>query len=272
MEERIARRFQAEIWSMTGKLRENNGRCLDGMVVQSSRTVADAENLQEHVVHRFVRDNKGKSNPLGHIFPLTGHMSKGDSVVVSSEPLWVAFARGTVQEITPTFVDIQFANPHYFDKVTFVKLKSDSVFRVDRDELSIGMTRLRQNLLAILTPDGRTELIQRVVDLDPPTFRADVPLVPTEAPHLNESQLHAIRHVLQAQDYALLMGMPGTGKTTTIAHLVAVLVKSGKSVLVTAYTHSAVDNILLRLLDGPFAVMRLGDASKVSRKPRHQIL
>ena len=41
--------------------------------------------------------------------------------------------------------------------------------------------------------------------------------------------------------------MPGTGKTTTIACLVEVLVAQGKSVLLTSYTHSAVDNILLKL-------------------------
>jgi DNA replication ATP-dependent helicase Dna2 len=34
--------------------------------------------------------------------------------------------------------------------------------------------------------------------------------------------------------------MPGTGKTTTIAHVVRALVSYGKSVLLTAYTHTAV--------------------------------
>ena len=41
--------------------------------------------------------------------------------------------------------------------------------------------------------------------------------------------------------------MPGTGKTTTIARLVEVFVSQRKSVLLTSYTHSAVDNILLKL-------------------------
>jgi DNA replication ATP-dependent helicase Dna2 len=42
--------------------------------------------------------------------------------------------------------------------------------------------------------------------------------------------------------------MPGTGKTTAIAALVGVLVKANKSVLLTAFTNSAVDNILLKLV------------------------
>jgi DNA replication ATP-dependent helicase Dna2 len=49
------------------------------------------------------------------------------------------------------------------------------------------------------------------------------------------------------QDYALILGMPGTGKTTAIAHMVKLLVSMGKSVLLTAFTNSAVDNILLKL-------------------------
>ncbi len=53
--------------------------------------------------------------------------------------------------------------------------------------------------------------------------------------------------VLTAKDYALILGMPGTGKTTTITGLVQMLVAQGKDVLIASYTHSAVDNILLKL-------------------------
>ncbi len=52
---------------------------------------------------------------------------------------------------------------------------------------------------------------------------------------------------LMAEDYVLLRGMPGTGKTTLIVALVRTMAAMGKSVLLTSYTHSAVDNILLKL-------------------------
>ena len=45
----------------------------------------------------------------------------------------------------------------------------------------------------------------------------------------------------------MILGMPGTGKTTTIACIVKILTLLGKSVLIASYTHSAVDNILLKL-------------------------
>lgn len=52
-----------------------------------------------------------------------------------------------------------------------------------------------------------------------------------------------------AQDYLLIKGYPGTGKTTTIAALIAILVSLGKKVLFTSYTNSAVDNLLLKILE-----------------------
>ena len=55
---------------------------------------------------------------------------------------------------------------------------------------------------------------------------------------------------LSAKNYALILGMPGTGKTTTITKIVKLLVDCGKSVLLTSYTHSAVDNILLKVSKG----------------------
>ena len=65
---------------------------------------------------------------------------------------------------------------------------------------------------------------------------------------LNESQRTAIIKTLMAHNYLLIKGYPGTGKTTTIAALIAILVNLGKRVLFTSFTNSAVDNLLLKIL------------------------
>ena len=39
---------------------------------------------------------------------------------------------------------------------------------------------------------------------------------------MNLDQLEAVRRVLEMRDYAMILGMPGTGKTTTIVHIVQV--------------------------------------------------
>ena len=51
-----------------------------------------------------------------------------------------------------------------------------------------------------------------------------------------------------AQDYTIVQGLPGSGKTSTIAFVARLLAAHGKRVLVTSYTHAAVDNVLLKLI------------------------
>lgn len=108
---------------------------------------------------------------------------------------------------------------------------------------------------------------------------------------LNAEQREAVLRVLGTRDYALVLGMPGTGKTTTICHAIINLVArgtqgpsthcvtqttslrhyfnaaralfTGKSVLVSSYTNSALDNILLKLIDMQVNVVRLGRAQAV---------
>jgi DNA replication ATP-dependent helicase Dna2 len=61
----------------------------------------------------------------------------------------------------------------------------------------------------------------------------------------------------------------GTGKTSTIVHAIRALVSSGASVLVAAYTNSALDNILLKLADsGVHQFLRLGRAASCHARIR----
>eukprot|EP00624_Nannochloropsis_granulata_P004146 evm.model.NODE_30790_length_18481_cov_18.195553.8 len=85
----------------------------------------------------------------------------------------------------------------------------------------------------------------------------------TEFVQLNHDQQRAVEKVLTAQDYALLLGMPGTGKTWTIAFVVRALVLTGKSVLITSYTHTAVDTVLLKLREFKVPFVRLGRPAQV---------
>ena len=88
---------------------------------------------------------------------------------------------------------------------------------------------------------------------------------------LNAVQSKAIFKILMAKHYALCLGMPGSGKTTLIVALVRLMVKMGKSVLLTAYTHSAVDNVLVKLLKAnqdQTCFLRLGRSNRVHEKIR----
>jgi hypothetical protein len=51
---------------------------------------------------------------------------------------------------------------------------------------------------------------------------------------LNADQQRAVERVLCARDYALVLGMPGTGKTTTIVFCIRALIATGKSGIFTS--------------------------------------
>ena len=59
--------------------------------------------------------------------------------------------------------------------------------------------------------------------------------------------------VFCAKDYTLLQGLPGTGKTYTLAFVARLLAAHGRRVLITSYTHAAVDNVVLKLMESGLA-------------------
>jgi len=147
------------------------------------------------------------------------------------------------------------------------------LLRVDKEDIMSGFGTCRNNILALLTPRLRDDrltplpLLGLVVDLLPPRFvDADTGLAGLDVDakrqlgELNVDQREAVMRVLCAQDYALILGMPGTGKTTVIAAAVRALVAQKKTVLLSAYTHSALDNVLLKLVELGVPLLRLGAA------------
>lgn len=59
---------------------------------------------------------------------------------------------------------------------------------------------------------------------------------------------HAPSQVMAAQECSLIQGLPGTGKSEVISFIARLLAAHGKRVLISAYTHSAVDNVMMKLL------------------------
>ena len=76
---------------------------------------------------------------------------------------------------------------------------------------------------------GADRKLELVVDLRRPT-----PASSCLGQNLN--QVHVIGKVLAAKDYALLLGLPGTGKTAVVTEVNKRLERAGKTVLVALYT------------------------------------
>jgi DNA replication ATP-dependent helicase Dna2 len=218
---------------------------------------------------------------------LNGHLVVGDAVTISIEPNLLALARGFILQLFPQRVVVGLDHALDVDSLlarTNTKTSSHEndgkqsrvVFRIDKDEMTTGIGRIRNNLANLFYRGGDQRRLELVVDLKRPEFddinnylswhktgSASKSSRPVKSV-LNESQRYAVAKALSARDYAILLGMPGTGKTTTIAEIIKELVKRGKTVLLSSYTHSAVDNILMKLSDVDFDILRLGNPDKVS--------
>lgn len=219
---------------------------------------------------------------------LSGHMSIGEAVTISVEPDLLALARGFIVDLTPRTVTVGVDHVLDLERIRWrlATRHLDShrhdqiVFRIDKDDLYGGMARIRDNLAHLFYAEGDAMRLKLVVDLQTPEFEnlhwiedkhsRDWQGFEKHTQKLNVNQKEAVKKALSAKDYAIILGMPGTGKTGVIASLVKVLVSMGKSVLISAYTHSAVDNVLLRLKSEAgkeglgFGLLRLGNLDKVS--------
>ncbi len=65
-----------------------------------------------------------------------------------------------------------------------------------------------------------------------------------EQTKLNLIQQQAFANAYATENYYLIQGPPGTGKTWLLAHLAIQFAKEGKKVLITANTHTAINNAL----------------------------
>ncbi|CAG8692322.1 26001_t:CDS:2, partial [Dentiscutata erythropus] len=282
LEEEDMYRFQPEIWNMLSSNYDDD-QCLNNMCLdpETIETIPNGEGYRQFRC-KFIRKT-GKTN-----FVLDTQFCIGDHVIVSSELDHRTVASGFVEDIASNFVwltldriphggskrnfDFDIESCHNFlcasKETVHSNLRSDIIdtfYRIDKDELTSSMKLIRQNLVSLLVDKETAKLRRLIVDFEPPCFNQSIDTMPNivDAKSLNDDQIKAIKLALDAQDYAILLGMPGTGKSTTIVQIIKALVSNGKSVLLAAYTHSAVDNILFKLLNEKIDMLRLGSKSKV---------
>jgi hypothetical protein len=84
--------------------------------------------------------------------------------------------------------------------------------------------------------------------------------------HFNDAQKCAIEYSIGTDNFHLIVGPPGTGKTHVISEIVQQLVKRGRrKILITAYTNLAVDNMIEAISrDNEVKLVRIGSYGKTS--------
>ncbi|KAJ6437778.1 DNA replication helicase Dna2 [Purpureocillium lavendulum] len=290
-EEKESQKTKRELWTMTSSEREKKSRCFADVVIEEGSASVDTDNPR---INRFHYTFVKREHPAGFSF-LESELAVGEPIVVSDEDGHFALAIGYVTAVKKQRISVAVdrrlhnarirqpgfdeADNQVFASIMDVaaegapadqtqgKIKEPPIrYRLDQDEFSNGMATVRNNLVQMMANDvpAAPRVRSLIVDLAAPRFKA-APTQYTIADQgsLNVDQKRAIEKVMSAQDYALVLGMPGTGKTTTIAHIIRALVSQGKTVLLTSHTHTAVDNILLKLKTDKIPVLRLGAPAKV---------
>jgi DNA replication ATP-dependent helicase Dna2 len=291
-EEGVAVKIKRELWTMLSSEREKVGRCFSNVVLEpgSSEALGDMAKI-----NRF-RYTFRKQKATPEFSFAESQITVGEPIVVSDEKGHYALANGFVTSVrrrtVSVAVDRRLHNARTkgpgFDIDTnqvFAGIMevgkerdpiesprtdlSETVYRIDKDEFSNGMATVRNNLIQLMddnvykSSELRSLIIHdRAPIFTPPSSGYRLQTQPSQM-STNRDQKAAIEKVMSAKDYALVLGMPGTGKTTTIAQIIRALVAKGKSVLLTSYTHTAVDNILLKIRHDNIGILRLGAVAKV---------
>lgn len=90
---------------------------------------------------------------------------------------------------------------------------------------------------------------------------------------MDNYQREAFFKSIETLDYSLILGMPGTGKTTTLSFIIRYLVLvMGKSVLISSHTHSAIDHIAHKLQEKNLPFLRIGLEDKIDKFIRDEFL
>ena len=304
-EEALLDSFKKHLWCLSSKEREENG----GKAVGNLRVVGATESLQasKRYMYWFTRDKA--ANPSMMLSQLSRHdriivsdeqgkygLSFGfvenireDSIIVSTDRKWI---NSSVQmkefnesgnQVFQTVLESSYStqrrkNGRLQDGVDerefnlqIPEVVASKTYRIDKDEMFHGMALARFNILNLFLSVGDHRRREMVVDLKAPHFtKQPIVDVKMDTSDFNADQKAAFDKVLRTQDYCLILGMPGTGKTTVVAKIIVALAEAGKSVLIASYTHSAVDNIVekvLEITDKP-SVLRVGSPSRISDKVR----
>jgi len=86
---------------------------------------------------------------------------------------------------------------------------------------------------------------------------------------LNEEQKEGVINSIKAEDFHLIIGPPGTGKTYVIEELIRQFTKRNKKLLITAWTNLAVDNIIKRLSKKETRnIVRIGPINEIDSEVR----
>ncbi|KAF8030733.1 hypothetical protein BT93_D0041 [Corymbia citriodora subsp. variegata] len=291
LEAREAEHRKKEIWRSRNSRRDESACSLSSLVLDTSdKVTCRTPSKDNRFSYRFVGQNLTSeqaetfvgNTPSAGDSMMTGFackLSRGDIVILSTESGRQAIASGVISDISRFHVSVSFSKRLRLpgsSPLSEVQDLVNELWRIDKDEFITSFAVMRFNLVQLFRQDAQSSHLRKmIVDLEPPRF--DSGCIFSQDPaisyvwseeKLNDDQRRAIVKILTAKDYTLILGMPGTGKTSTMVHAVKALLMRGASILLTSYTNSAVDNLLIKLKDQGIDFVRVGRPEVVHEEIR----
>ena len=229
-----------EISTMSGQKREELGRAINK--VKGKRL---GKELGLEIV-QYGRSEK-----------IETEIGVGDMVLISTDNPLRSDLTGTVTEKGARFIKVA------FDK-RIPKWALKKKVRLDLYANDVTFRRMEDNLKH-LSLKGKNALEYILNQRDPKKNRP-TPYISYIDQSLNDSQKSAIENALSCENFFLIHGPFGTGKTRTLVELISQETRQNHKVLATAESNAAVDNILERLMDNKkLNLTRLGHPQRVSK-------
>ncbi len=206
-----------EIRRLSPDKRENVGRAINNL---------SGKVLGKELGFNLVKYGRKKS--------FESEINVGDLVLISRGNPLKSDLTGTVTEKGKRFIVIALENiPQWALKNVRIDLYANDVtfrrMKENLNNLSLSGEKALEFLLGTKIPSSYR-------DINPPNSFGDI--------QINKSQRNAVSSAMATDDFFLIHGPFGTGKTRTLRELIRQEVKKGNKVLATAESNIAVDNIL----------------------------
>ncbi len=235
-------RHEREIKQLSGWEREKKGR-----TILNTRARDDGTGLGGKFIVKFIRKDGLPESEI----------SVGDLIRVSkNHPLSDDNPSGTVMEKT-----------NYSLKAAFEESPPDWIYdkvRIDLYVNDITYQRMLDALKKIRGLKGKKRKLVKVILNDKNRDNREIDNIYFCNRELNHSQKEAVIHALEAKDFHLIHGPPGTGKTVTSVEVIEQSIEDRKKILACADSNVAVDNLVEHLVSRGRKVVRLGHPARVT--------
>ncbi|NPD87290.1 MAG: AAA family ATPase [Asgard group archaeon] len=233
-EKNESRRNFSDLWKLKVEQRVAKGKSIDNLVL---------ENETQEIGHSRLLFSCNNQSEL----------REGDIVVLSQGDILKGYiVTGVVSSISGSSIEI------------ILRSMSEKITVVDQYSIDVGFRRQQRGLFNLVFRKNKYK--EYVIEEKPP----DIKHAKGNYISNNQIQNQAIERILGTQNYCLIQGPAGTGKTYVIAKAAITLANKGEKVLLAAFTNRAVDNICKYLLENGYnGFVRLGETHSIQSEIRN---